>query len=215
MWLRLQTRLKLLCAGSNFKKLSDSTMLSALARRSQRIAQRPVWRSYSTQSTPSTKPLIKLVSDLRKSTDAPITKVKEALAATNNDSVAALEWLQKDLAEAGAKKAAKLEGRTANEGLIGVSLLSRGLSRDTGLVRAAMVELNCETDFVARNELFGKLVADIAHSAAFHAEMRQDPEKPLSVLKTFSVDELLDAPLMQANPSPSSPTSPLSVGTTL
>jgi elongation factor Ts len=158
---------------------------------------------------------LKLVSELRKSTDAPISKVKEALAATNNDPSAALEWLQKDLAESGAKKAAKLEGREANEGLIGISVLSRGLSRESGLVRAAMVELNCETDFVARNEMFGKLVADIAHSAAFHAEMRQDPERPLSVLKTFEVDELLDAPLMQEAPSPASPTTPVSVGTAI
>ena len=164
---------------------------------------------------PSSKPILKLVSELRKSTDAPLSKVREALVATNNDPNAALEWLQKDLAESGAKKAAKVEGRMANEGLIGVSVPSRGISRETGLVRAAMVELNCETDFVARNDLFGRLVADVAHTAAFHAEMHQASDRPLSVLRSFEVDELLDAPLMQENPTPSSPTSSTTVGTAI
>ena len=159
--------------------------------------------------------MLQLVSELRKATDAPIAKVRQALASTNNDPQAALTWLQNDLAESGAKKAAKVEGRTANEGLIGISVLSRGLSLESGFVRAAMVELNCETDFVARNELFGKLVADVAHSTAFHAEMRQDTDGPTSVLKSFTVEELLDAPLMQENPPPSSPSPLPSVGTAI
>ncbi len=60
------------------------------------------------------------------------------------------------LAISGAKKAAKVSHRTAGEGLVSASVLSRGTGSSPGGVRAALVELNCETDFVARNALFGR-----------------------------------------------------------
>ncbi|KAI6120649.1 elongation factor TS-domain-containing protein [Pisolithus croceorrhizus] len=129
--------------------------------------------SYSTiQKSP-----IRLVQELRRLTDVPISKAREALAASNNDVEAARRWLEKDLALSGAQKAAKVEGRTTREGLISVCVLSNGnLQRAAGMasalegVRAAMIELNCETDFVGRNELFARLAADIAHTAAFITE---------------------------------------------
>lgn len=188
------------------------TMFVAVTKCTRRLQCLHPWRGYATSTPPLSKPAWELVSELRKSTGAPFSKVREALWATNNDLEAAVEWLQNDLAESGAQKAAKVEGRTANEGLIGLSVLSRGLSRSTGLVRAAMVELNCETDFVARNELFGKLVADVAHSAAFHAEMQRNVDSSSTVLNSFKVDELMEAPLMQEHPFPSSSIPPTSVG---
>lgn len=107
-----------------------------------------------------------------------------------------MEWLQKDLAISGALKAAKVQGRTTDQGLISQSILSG----TKGTIRGAMVELNCETDFVGRNELFGKLATDIAHTAAFISE-------PVQSDKLFSpcpLDLLLNAPLMsQEGPHPS------------
>lgn len=151
-------------------------------------------RLYSTQ--PPEKPSLKLVAELRKLTEVSITKAREALGASNNDVQAALQWLEQDLAVSGAKKAAKVEGRETSEGLIGISVLSRGTGDSPSNVRAAMIELNCETDFVARNDLFGKLVADIAHTTAFIAEA--DPSSS-DVLRPFVLDALLDAPLLSPN----------------
>ncbi|KAF7968121.1 hypothetical protein HWV62_20108 [Athelia sp. TMB] len=155
----------------------------------------PLRRLYSTQPE---KPSIKLVAELRKRTEVSISKARDALSATNNDVSAALAWLQDDLVTSGAKKAAKVEGRDANEGVVSVSVLSRGVGAGwalgSGGVRAAMIELNCETDFVGRNELFGKLAADIAHTAAFLSEPL-DPEA-LPAFAALQVDALLDAPLL-------------------
>ena len=105
--------------------------------------------------------------------------------ATNNDLDEALEWVQKDLAISGAKKAEKVGGRETKEGLIAVSLLSPGYP---GGVRAAMIELNCETDFVGRNELFVKLSSDIAHSTAFLSEESPDFQRNPALLRPFPVD---------------------------
>lgn len=158
-------------------------------------------RYYSTTPEPG-KPSLKLVAELRKLTEVSINKAREALVASSNDVQGALKWLQDDLAVSGAKKAAKLEGRTANQGMIGVSILSQGSGAGSGGVRAALVELNCETDFVARNELFGSLLADISHTAAFISE----PEKQMTrnFIQSVPLDVLHDAPLVsesgQASP---------------
>ncbi|KAI0778974.1 hypothetical protein BD413DRAFT_513213 [Trametes elegans] len=149
-------------------------------------------RLYST--APSAKPSVKLIAELRKVTDGvSLSKAREALAASNNDLQAALKWLDDDRAATGAARVAKLAGRHAGQGLVGVQVLSPG-SRPgaAGAVRGAMVELNCETDFVARNELFGKLLADIAHTAAFLAE----PAQGGPFLQAVSTDALNDAPLL-------------------
>lgn len=156
---------------------------------------------------------IKLVAELRKLTEVSITKAREALAASNNDVSAALQWLQTDLAVSGAKKAAKVAHRAASEGLVCASVLSRGTTARSspsgahgyghghghGGVRAALVELNCETDFVARNALFGRLVADVAHTAAFLAEVEQgDPSESETHVRAVPRELLLDAPLLSA-----------------
>lgn len=165
--------------------------------------------SFRFYSTNAEKPPLKLVAELRKLTEVSITKAREALAASNNDVSAALNWLQNDLAVSGAKKAAKIAHRTAGEGLVGASVLSRGTGSSPGGVRAALVELNCETDFVARNALFGRLVADVAHTAAFLAESSSGsaPDEPhrhehghekKTYIHPVPRDQLLDAPLLSA-----------------
>ncbi|KAF7347569.1 Elongation factor Ts, mitochondrial [Mycena venus] len=137
---------------------------------------------------------------LRKLTEVSIVKAREALSASNNNVPAALEWLKNDLVASGAKKAAKLQDRHAGEGLVSVAVLSAGnglrVGAQNNAVRAAMIELNCETDFVGRNELFGKLAADIAHTAAFMSDSPAD-------FAPYSVDVLNDTPLLSAvNPNP-------------
>ncbi|KAI0334099.1 hypothetical protein GY45DRAFT_147823 [Cubamyces sp. BRFM 1775] len=165
-------------------------------------------RLYST--APPAKPSVKLIGELRKLVDGvPLNKAREALAASNNDLQGALKWLDADRAATGAAKVAKLADRHAGQGLVGVQVLSPGCRPGAaGAVRAAIVELNCETDFVARNELFGKLLCDIAHTAAFHAE----PSSGEKFIQAVSCEALNEAPLLDhLNPQTSS-TSHVTVG---
>src|ERR1700748_14742 len=86
-----------------------------------------------------------MVKDLRDKTGAGMMDCKNALNETNGDMEAAIDWLRKK----GISKAAKKAGRGAAEGLIGVA---------TGKGAGALVEVNAETDFVARNEEFKSFV---------------------------------------------------------
>jgi elongation factor Ts len=93
-----------------------------------------------------------MVKALRDKTGAGMMDCKTALTETAGDSEAAIDWLRKK----GLSKAAKKAGRVAAEGLIGVAV-----GGDAG----ALVEVNAETDFVARNDQFKEFVkktADIA-----------------------------------------------------
>jgi elongation factor Ts len=90
-----------------------------------------------------------MVKELRESTGAGMMDCKSALTETNGEMEAAQDWLRKK----GLSKAAKKSGRVAAEGLIGV--LVQG-------TKGVMVEVNSETDFVARNDLFQGLVKMIA-----------------------------------------------------
>ncbi|MGB6118099.1 MAG: translation elongation factor Ts [Mesorhizobium sp.] len=95
------------------------------------------------------------VKELRELTGAGMMDCKAALAETNGDMDAAVDWLRKK----GIAKADKKAGRTAAEGLIGV---------DAGVKEAVVVEVNCETDFAARNEAFQDLVRNISKVALAH-----------------------------------------------
>lgn len=165
-----------------------------------------VFRPFSSSSPSFTKANIKLVAELRKRTEVSLSKAKEALTATNNDVGAAIEWLEKDLITSGAKKKEKVQDRIAGEGLVGVSVLSNGSSKQNpGMgIRAAMVELNCETDFVARNQLFGELLDDIAHTAAFISDF--DAYHTIADSKAFLGKLLLQAPLLSARDPSRKPT---------
>jgi len=92
------------------------------------------------------------VKELRDKTGAGMMDCKAALAETGGDMEAAVDWLRTK----GLAKAAKKAGRLASEGLV-------GLAGDT--TRGAIVEVNSETDFVARNEQFQEAVAKIAELA--------------------------------------------------
>ena len=93
-----------------------------------------------------------LVKDLREKTGAGMMDCKKALAETGGDLDAATDWLRKK----GLSAAAKKSGRVAAEGLIGVASAPNV---------AAMVEVNAETDFVARNETFQDFVSTVARVA--------------------------------------------------
>jgi elongation factor Ts len=164
------------------------------------------FRYFSSSSPSFTKVDIKLIAELRKRTEVSLSKAKESLTATNNDVNAALEWLEKDLVASGAKKKEKVQDRTAGEGLIGVSVLSDGFSKQDVRrgVRAAIVELNCETDFVARNQLFGELLDDIAHTAAFISDF--STYHTIADSKPFLDKHLLPAPLLSARDPSRKPT---------
>lgn len=92
------------------------------------------------------------VKALRDMTGAGMMDCKAALTETGGDIDAAVDWLRKK----GLSKAAKKSGRIAAEGLIGIAASGK---------TAAMVEVNSETDFVARNEQFQALVRAIAEIA--------------------------------------------------
>jgi elongation factor Ts len=93
-----------------------------------------------------------MVKDLREMTGAGMMDCKAALGETAGDVEAAVDWLRKK----GLSKAAKKAGRVAAEGLIGVAVKG---------AKGVVVEVNSETDFVARNDLFQGLVKMIANVA--------------------------------------------------
>jgi elongation factor Ts len=105
----------------------------------------------------------KAVSELRQRTGAGMMDCKKALEETGGDMDAAVEYLRKK----GIAKAEKRADRSASEGIIGGELLDGGAA-------GILVEVACETDFVARNEDFGRLVgalvAQMAQSSATTAE---------------------------------------------
>ena len=177
----------------------------------RRAASASSTRLYST--APPVKPSVKLIAELRKITEGvSLTKAREALAASNNDLTAALAWLDADRAATGAAKVAKLADRVAGQGLVGVQVLSPGARTGAGGVRAALVELNCETDFVARNELFGRLLADIAHTAAFLAEPARGEGEGAGFVQPVALDALHSAPLLDhRGPQAAASTSQLTV----
>src|SRR5471032_1433741 len=95
-----------------------------------------------------------MVKELRESTGAGMMDCKAALTETSGDMTAAQDWLRKK----GLSKAAKKSGRVAAEGLIGVQVQG---------TKGVVVEVNSETDFVARNDLFQglvKMIADVSMS---------------------------------------------------
>lgn len=96
-----------------------------------------------------------MVRDLREKTDAPMMECKKALTEANGDLSKAEEILRVKLGN----KASKAAGRVAAEGVVG--LYSGGDGKLAGIV-----ELNCETDFVAKNEDFLAFAADLASLVA-------------------------------------------------
>jgi elongation factor Ts len=93
-----------------------------------------------------------MVKELRDQTGAGMMDCKAALSESGGNLESAVDWLRKK----GLSKAAKKAGRIAAEGLIGVAVTAN---------KGVLVEVNSETDFVARNDLFQSLVKMIANAA--------------------------------------------------
>ena len=98
-----------------------------------------------------------MVKDLRDRTGAGMMDCKKALAETGGDMEAAVDWLRTK----GLASAAKKAGRTAAEGLVGVAVDGR---------KGAAVEVNSETDFVAKNDQFQSFVRTVTGLAHTHGE---------------------------------------------
>ncbi|XP_028262982.1 elongation factor Ts, mitochondrial [Parambassis ranga] len=104
-----------------------------------------------------------LLMKLRKNTGYTFINCKKALEKFDNDMAQAETWLHEQAQKEGWSKANKLEGRKAKEGLIGVFV---------GNKAAVMVEVNCETDFVAHNEKFQQLVKDVTFATLAHHRIK-------------------------------------------
>ena len=118
-----------------------------------------------------------LVKELREKTGVGMMDCKKALAETDGDFEAAVDWLRKK----GLSKAAKKADRVAAEGLVAVST-------DGG--KGAVVEVNSETDFVARNEKFQAAVTEIA-ALAVGTDGNVDGLKAAKLASGESVDDKL------------------------
>lgn len=113
------------------------------------------------------------VSELRKATGAGLMDCKKALAETGGDQEKAVDYLRKKGLAAASKKA----GRVASEGVVGSYIHAGGKI-------GVLVEVNCETDFVAKNEAFLVFVKDIAmHIAAAAPQFVRREEVPAELLE--------------------------------
>lgn len=180
--------------------------------------------SHSAQLCSPAKPSIKAIGELRKLVPGTsMLKAKEALLASrpasspDTDSIAlALEWLEADRKKSGAKKADKVASRTAREGVVAVSILSDGLPSSiemqgelkdeakragigaTSAAAGAIVEINCETDFVAKNEVFAQLVKDVVHTVALFPGLSAQSGAKRGLVEV-PVDQLLAFPLLPSS----------------
>jgi elongation factor Ts len=113
------------------------------------------------------------VSELRKATGAGLMDCKKALAETGGDQEKAIDYLRKKGLAAASKKA----GRVASEGVVGTYIHAGGKI-------GVLVEVNCETDFVAKNEAFQTFVKDIAmHIAAASPQFVRREEVEADILE--------------------------------
>ena len=126
------------------------------------------------------------VKALREATFAPMLDCKKALEATGGDVPRAIDWLR----EKGLAKAAKKSGRSAEEGLVECYV-------HPGNRVAVMVEVNCETDFVARSPEFKALVREIMLQVAMSNPVSVDVdmlppelvEKEKSIFRQRAIEE--------------------------
>lgn len=112
------------------------------------------------------------VGKLRKMTNAGLMDCKKALTEANGELDAAIDILRAK----GAASAAKKAGRDANEGLIVEHILENGKA-------GAIVEVNCETDFVARNESFVEFCGEIAKKVAANPTVELEADRVAAVAK--------------------------------
>ena len=113
------------------------------------------------------------IGKLRQQTGAGLMDCKKALTETEGDVEAAIEWLRKK----GAATAEKKSTRTTSEGVIALNLSDDGK-------KGTLVEINCETDFVAKNDKFQEFCNEIA------AAYSENPEADLEEKRTTAVAEI-------------------------
>ncbi len=113
-----------------------------------------------------------LVKTLREKTNAGLMECKRALAETNGDLEAAIDVLRKK----GAASAAKKADREAKEGVIAQAILP-------GAKVGVLVEINCETDFVAKNDSFNAFTDEIAKKIASEPGADLEPDRVAAVQK--------------------------------
>jgi elongation factor Ts len=125
-----------------------------------------------------------LVKELRERTRAGMMECKKALVETGGDIESAIELMRKS----GQAKAAKRAGRTAAEGVIVIA-------QDAENRRAAMVEVNCETDFVAKDENFAAFAAAVGERALTGgaSELEELLHQPLKEGDATTVNEAREA----------------------
>lgn len=134
------------------------------------------------------------VKELRERTGAKIVDCKNVLEETGGDMKQALTILR----EKGLQVADKKKDRVANEGRIDVYI-------HNGNRMAALVEVNCETDFVARNDEFVKLVKDIALHIASNPDTKyvtkdQVPQGEAEAYDSGTPDEYIEKTVLMAQP---------------
>lgn len=117
-----------------------------------------------------------LLASLRKKTGYTFANCKKALEIHNNDLNLAETWLRQQAQELGWSKATKLEGRRTTQGLIGVAV------RDNDGV---LVEVNCETDFVARNAEFQKIVEETTRTCLNYAKSQQKSQNKITKVSRY------------------------------
>ncbi|XP_074317206.1 elongation factor Ts, mitochondrial [Silene latifolia] len=140
-------------------------------------------RNYSSaSSSPEKADQMSRIKELRELTSAPIKDVKSALV----DCDWNIEAAQKELRKRGVYLAAKKSSRTASEGLL-------ALASDNN--RTAVIELNCETDFVARNDIFQYVALSLAKLA-----LSEGPSQQVSEALPLSPDYLERLTLNLAHP---------------
>lgn len=110
--------------------------------------------------------------ELRKKTGYTFSNCKKALEANNNDLKKAEKWLADEAKKHGWAKAAQMQGRSTTQGLVAIQVDGP---------YAAMAEVNCETDFVARTPDFQKFVEQLVRACASHA--KKLPSLETSIMK--------------------------------
>ncbi|MGZ3650915.1 MAG: translation elongation factor Ts [Bdellovibrionota bacterium] len=135
-----------------------------------------------------------VVMELRQRTGAGMMDCKKALLETKGNVDAAIEYLRKK----GLSAAAKKSGRDTKEGTIGTYVHSNGKI-------AVMVEVNCETDFVARNDNFQNFVKDIAMHIAAAAPVCVDkddmPQDFIAKEREIALAQMKEDPKMANKPA--------------
>lgn len=129
---------------------------------------------------------LEMIKELRERTSAGINDCKKALAETNGDLDKAADFLR----EKGLAAAAKKAGRIASEGIVESYIHAGGRI-------GVLLEVNCETDFVAKNEVFRNFVKDVAmHIAAVNPQYiskedvpAEDIERERAVLRAQALNE--------------------------